>query len=132
MPYPEHTFDVLYNSYMFDLLAVNQFAPILAEFQRVLKPGGRLILLNMSKNRPEKTWFEALYATGWVGACRPVLLKTYVQRAGFEDVTARVPQKLRVPFLAAIWCRNHHSAYARLGRILLPELLCIDGGISCG
>lgn len=86
LPYPEHTFDALYNSYMFDLLPVDQFVPILAEFQRVLKPGGRLILLNMSKNRPEKTWFETLYATGWVGACRPVLLKTYVQQAGFEDV----------------------------------------------
>jgi ubiquinone/menaquinone biosynthesis C-methylase UbiE len=89
LPYPDSLFDVLYNSYMFDLLAVDQFEPILTEFRRVLKPGGRLVLVNMSKNRPEKIWFESLYERGWMGACRPVLLKDFVQRVGFEEVQRR-------------------------------------------
>lgn len=106
LPYADGTFDVLYNSYMFDLLAVGQFGPILTEFRRVLKPGGRLVLVNMSKNRPEKTWFESLYERGWAGACRPVLLKEFVQRVGFSEVQRRFRKSsvllLPLPFGAEI------------------------------
>lgn len=106
LSYPDRTFDVLYNSYMFDLIAVNQFEPILTEFRRVLKPGGRLVLVNMSKNRPEKTLFESLYERGWMGACRPVLLKDFVQRVGFLEVQRVYRQSsglfLPLPFGAEI------------------------------
>jgi len=40
-------FEVLYNSYMFDLIPFDNMPVILQEFRRVLKPGGRLVLVNM-------------------------------------------------------------------------------------
>ena len=49
LDYPDDTFDILYNGYMLDLIPLADMTPILSEFRRVLKPGGRLVLLNMSK-----------------------------------------------------------------------------------
>ena len=73
---------------------------------RQCEPGGRLVLVNMSKNRPEKTWFESLYERGWAGACRPVLLKEFVQRVGFSEVQRRFRKSsvllLPLPFGAEI------------------------------
>ena len=42
LPYPDATFDVLYNGYMFDLIPIEGFMPIMQEFARVLKPGGTI------------------------------------------------------------------------------------------
>lgn len=49
LPFPDETFDVLYNSYMLDLMPVADFPVTLKEFHRVLKKDGRLVLVNFSK-----------------------------------------------------------------------------------
>ena len=41
-------FDVLINNYMFDLIPFDQMDAVLAEFKRVLKKGGTLVLVNMT------------------------------------------------------------------------------------
>ncbi len=87
LPYEDGAFDVLYNAYMFDLIPVEQFTTILTEFKRVLKPGGRLMLVNMSKDRGGKTLYEALYRRGLAGACRPVALSGVLNTVGFESIT---------------------------------------------
>ncbi len=87
LPYPDGTFDLVYNGYMFDLISLDGFLPILKEFNRVLKPGGKLVLVNMSKPGSQRTWFETLYQKGWaVMLCRPVLMSAYLEPAGFIDV----------------------------------------------
>lgn len=94
LPFPDDTFDVLYNTYMLDLIPLGGLPVVLGEFHRVLKPGGRLVLVNMSKRDGDKrTWLERLYQRlpkAWVpyllGGCRPVLLEQPVQDAGFVDV----------------------------------------------
>lgn len=94
LPFPENMFDVLYNSYMFDLTPLKDIPLILSEFRRVLKPTGRLVLVNMSKRKADqRTTFERLYMglpKGWVpylfGGCRPVLLEEPLQKAGFCEI----------------------------------------------
>lgn len=87
LPYPSATFDVLYNGYMFDLIPLDGFTPILKEFQRVLKPGGKLVLVNMSKPDSRRTFYERVYARGWaVMPCRPVLMSPYLESLGFMDI----------------------------------------------
>lgn len=86
LPYPDHLFDLLYNAYMFDLLAVDRFLPVLKEFKRVLKPSGRLVLVNMSKNITRKTLYERIYSTARLFPCRPVFLENFVGEAGFSNV----------------------------------------------
>jgi ubiquinone/menaquinone biosynthesis C-methylase UbiE len=41
LDFPDNDFDVLINNYMFDLLPEDDFQIVLAEFRRVLRPGGR-------------------------------------------------------------------------------------------
>jgi len=87
LPYSDSTFDLLYNGYMFDLIPLDGFAPILREFIRVLKPGGKLVLVNMSKPDARKTFYESIYKRGWaVMPCRPVLMSPYLEEVGFRDI----------------------------------------------
>lgn len=94
LPFPDGMFDVLYNSYMFDLLPLKDMPVVLSEFRRVLKPGGRLVLVNLSKEPGScLTWREKLYLwlpARWVpylmGGCRPVLMESLVREAGFAEV----------------------------------------------
>jgi ubiquinone/menaquinone biosynthesis C-methylase UbiE len=102
LPYPDQAFDILYNAYMFDLIAVDQFLPILAEFKHVLKPGGRIVLVNMSKNTARKTLYERVYKIIRFFPCRPVLMESFVCEAGFSNVhrAYRVSygRSVRLPF----------------------------------
>ena len=94
LPFKDAQFDVVYNAYMLDLIPEADMAGILAEFKRVLKPGGRMVLLNMSKpNLEAKDSRERLYkllprvlTLYLLGACRPVLMEPAVHQAGFLDV----------------------------------------------
>ncbi len=109
IPFPSNTFDVLYNGYMLDLIPEGEMPGILAEFKRVLKPGGRMILLNMSKANKEVVLFrEKLYwllPSGLVlylmGGCRPVMMEELTWQAGFQQVrrtflTGKAPSEIVV------------------------------------
>lgn len=96
LPFEDNTFDVLYNGYMLDLIPLADLAPVVAEFHRVLKPGGRLILLNMSKADDKITPLEKLYprlpgsfVLYFFGICRPVLIEGIVKEAGFQYVARK-------------------------------------------
>ncbi len=103
LPYPEAAFDVLYNGYMFDLIPLDGFLPILREFVRVLKPGGKLVLVNMSKPDERKTFFETIYEKGWaVMPCRPVLMSSFLEPAGFTDIQ-RLYRPSRGSIVALLW-----------------------------
>lgn len=94
LPFPDDTFDVLYNSYMLDLMPLRDMPLVLNEFKRVLKPGGHLVLVNLSKkNESSYTWWERVYThlpgplVPYVfGGCRPVLVEGLVKDAGFCEV----------------------------------------------
>lgn len=93
LPFPDDSFDVLYNSYMLDLIPLEDMEVVLAEFARVLRPGGRIVLVNLSKPTRERTRAETLYMhlpRSWVpylvGGCRPVLMESLMENAGFVEV----------------------------------------------
>jgi len=91
LPYPADTFDALLSSYVLDLMPLDDIFRALSQFHRVLKPGGRLVLVNLSKIDPDRrTWYERSYealpsaARAYVlGGCRPVCLTGVVTTAGF-------------------------------------------------
>lgn len=49
IPYPDKTFDLVVNNYMFDLVPFADMGKVIREFRRVLKDGGRLVLVNMAE-----------------------------------------------------------------------------------
>ena len=100
LDFADSTFDVLINNYMFDLLPETDFPHILSEFGRVLKPGGRLVLVNMARNgRWYNQIWDAIYRLqpGWMGGCRGVALRSYVEHAGFQHVTRQFISQMTFP-----------------------------------
>jgi ubiquinone/menaquinone biosynthesis C-methylase UbiE len=100
LDYADDTFDVVINNYMFDLLPEEDFPVVLAEFKRVLSPGGRLAMANMTiGNR----WFDSLWAViyrvspAWLGGCRGVYLLPYLELAGFRDPKREVISQMAFP-----------------------------------
>ncbi len=98
--FPDHQFDLLINSYMFDLLPEPDFPRVLAEFKRVLKPGGRLLLVNMTKG---EHWYEQFWEfiyrlnPNLLGGCRGVLLVPALQQIGFTDLHRETVSQLGFP-----------------------------------
>lgn len=94
LPFGDRTFDILYSSYALDILGLHDITCALSEFRRVLKMGGRVVLVNLSKKcSKSRTWVERLYQllpATWVpyllGGCRPVLLADLLNQAGFTAI----------------------------------------------
>jgi ubiquinone/menaquinone biosynthesis C-methylase UbiE len=61
LPFPDDKFDVVYSAYMLDIIPKNEMGTILREFKRVLKPTGRVVLLNTSKKFESSSFLEKLY-----------------------------------------------------------------------
>jgi demethylmenaquinone methyltransferase/2-methoxy-6-polyprenyl-1,4-benzoquinol methylase len=103
LPYLDETFDLVYNGYMFDLIPLDGFMPILTEMARVLKPRGKLVLVNMSKPDNRKTFFERIYERGWaVMPCRPVLMSPFLEAAGFKNIQ-RLYRPTRGSIISFLW-----------------------------
>jgi ubiquinone/menaquinone biosynthesis C-methylase UbiE len=95
LPLSSHIFDVAVSCYMLDMLAENDILEALKEFRRVLRPAGRLLLLNMGTQSPFLNrfwmWLHA-HAPALVGGCRPVPICKLLSEAGWqvdhrEDIT---------------------------------------------
>jgi len=93
-------FDLLVNSYMFDLIAFNEIDSVLAEFKRVLKKDAKLIVANMTMG---ETYGSGIYR--WIyrmspklfGGCRGVRLSEKLQQNGFQVITREYHQQLLFP-----------------------------------
>jgi len=96
LPFADESFDVLYNSYMLDLIPLADFSVVLKEFYRVLKKEGRLVLVNLGKRDSSPVFYERLYKLSpyfW-GGCRPVLMESFVKETGFRNVIREIPKNL--------------------------------------
>jgi ubiquinone/menaquinone biosynthesis C-methylase UbiE len=100
LPVPDQSFDLLVNGYMLDLLPREDIPRALAEFKRVLRPGGRLVLSNMTKGerRRHRIW-DWLYSKGVVltANCRGVLAAPALWELGFTDVTREYIAQMTFP-----------------------------------
>ena len=100
LEFTDNTFDLVVNNYMFDLLPESDFALVLAEFKRVLRPGGRLALVNMARGM---YWYNGLWEIvyrvkpAWVGGCRGVSLLEHVRSLGFQDTRREFISQMTFP-----------------------------------
>jgi ubiquinone/menaquinone biosynthesis C-methylase UbiE len=100
LEFSDATFDVVINNYMFDLLPENDFPAVLREFSRVMRPGGRLVMVNMtvSERWYGRVW-EDIYRINpaWLGGCRGVYLLPYLESSGFENARREFISQLTFP-----------------------------------
>lgn len=100
LKFPDHHFDLLMNNYMFDLLPENDFVPVLTEFKRVLKPNGRMILVNMTQGeRWYQRFWESVYRINprWLGGCRGVRLSQAIEKVGFRNIRRETASQFGFP-----------------------------------
>ena len=100
LEFPAAQFDLLVNNYMFDLLPEADFQRLLDEFKRLLKPGGRLLLINMTlaESGLGRIW-EKIYRLNpsWIGGCRGVRLAPALEKAGFHSIRREALSQLSFP-----------------------------------
>ena len=100
LDFPDNDFDVLINNYMFDLLPERDFLTVLAEFKRVLRPGGRLVLVNMTTGM---RWYNSIWEwvyrvnPAWLGGCRGVEVLPVLGQIGFDTVGRQYVSQLTFP-----------------------------------
>jgi ubiquinone/menaquinone biosynthesis C-methylase UbiE len=98
LPFADQSFDLIVNSYMLDLLPRNEIPRVLAEFRRLLRPDGRLVMSNMTlgERRAHRVW-DALYARGIVltANCRGVLAAPVVAELGFTEIVIARKERAR-------------------------------------
>tara|TARA_Y100000031_G_C8082461_1_gene320334 strand:- start:34 stop:738 length:705 start_codon:yes stop_codon:yes gene_type:complete len=92
--------DILMNNYMFDLIPFDQMDRIIVQFRRVLKPDGKLVLVNMTK--PERFGaglYEIVYhlSPTFMGGCRGVQMTDLLTRHGFKIETREYVQQMLFP-----------------------------------
>ena len=104
LPFTHANFDRLFSTYVLDLISAAQLPSLLTEFRRVLKPGGRLVLVSLTEgvNLPSKILvglWKMAYGVSPVacGGCRPVQLAGLVGQAGFSQVEREVVVQLGIP-----------------------------------
>jgi ubiquinone/menaquinone biosynthesis C-methylase UbiE len=89
LPFEDQSFDLVVNSYMLDLLPRDDIPRALTEFGRVIRPGARIVLSNMTigERRRHRVW-DGLYARGvnLTANCRGVLAAPVLKVLGFENV----------------------------------------------
>lgn len=90
LPFAARCFDRLFSAYLLDLLPAADLPRALAEFARVLRPGGRLALVSLTEGiDPASRLFVAAWKLRFrlnpraLGGCRPLRLVSLVARAGF-------------------------------------------------
>ena len=100
LQYGDNAFDVLINNYMFDLIPENDFSTVLGEFNRVLRSGGRLVLVNMAKG---EHWYNLIWEKIYqvnpalLGGCRSVYLVPYLESLGFREIRREFISQLTFP-----------------------------------
>lgn len=90
LPYEDGRFDAAFASFILELLREDEIPAALAEVSRVLRPGGRLCVVALSR-AGEDTLVRRLYEWGHVHFphvldCRPIYVAESLENAGFEGI----------------------------------------------
>lgn len=97
LPFRGGTFDIVMNNNMLGVVPAEIVEKILSEMLRVLRPGGRLVVVTMK--RPSRRLSELVYRIGavWLGGWRDVDVEPSARAAGFGDVRRHTVTQLGIP-----------------------------------
>jgi demethylmenaquinone methyltransferase/2-methoxy-6-polyprenyl-1,4-benzoquinol methylase len=97
MRFDDRSFDVVLSANMLGLLRKSDIERVLGEMQRVLRPGGRIVLVTMT--RPDQPLSRLIYHVGakWLGGWSDVQLEPFVRSTGFQEVKREVVIQFGIP-----------------------------------
>jgi ubiquinone/menaquinone biosynthesis C-methylase UbiE len=88
LPYPDDAMDAVFMSFTLELFDTPEIPRVLSECRRVLRPGGRIVVVGMSR---EATRDPLVYAFEWTHRhfpnfvdCRPIYVRQEMETAGFR------------------------------------------------
>jgi len=100
LPFKDKSFDVVFSSFLLDLLPLDEIQMALAEMKRVLKDDGRIVAVTMSKNgkgiaKAARILYEIFYdfwpvISGYRASSRPIYLHNEIERAGLEIIKQKL------------------------------------------
>ena len=92
---PDNSIDAVVS--VWALHEMNQPESVLNEIRRVLRPGGKILIVDFPKDSlAQKLWNENYY--------KPDEIKQFLVNAGFVNIRVRVIEKWQV-----IWATGHHT-----------------------
>jgi ubiquinone/menaquinone biosynthesis C-methylase UbiE len=100
LPFEDEAFDVIMNQYLLDILPVEDFIPILLEFKRVLRDGGRVVLVNTTKG---EKWVNQIYEGIYklkpplLAGSRGVMAQPFLEKIGFKEFHREFISQLGFP-----------------------------------
>lgn len=104
LPYASECFDALYCAYVLDLLPGAAIPDVIEGFRRVLKPGGRMLLLSMTEGvTPASKALVGLWKAVFdlsptlCAGCRPLKLVDIVERVDLQVLKRQVLVQWAVP-----------------------------------
>jgi len=96
LPFDDQSFDLVINNFMIDLLPESDFNHILSEFNRVLKPSGRIVISTMAFGQKwhNKIWhWIARTLPSLLTGCRPVSIAVNLNNVNLiVDKTEQISQ----------------------------------------
>jgi len=96
LPFPDGSIECLLNTYTFEVLAEDDIQPLLLETMRVLRTGGRAVIVNLTDATDGGAEDEAMIADWkarykadpeFFGGARPLQLESMLRAHGFDPVT---------------------------------------------
>jgi ubiquinone/menaquinone biosynthesis C-methylase UbiE len=110
LPYTTASFNAVFSSFMLDLIDTPDIPLVLAEMQRVLKPGGRVGLVSMSKacaGNAAASGVVKVYERfhRWLPKlidCRPIYLQSVVESAGLQCEVHQTRSMWGIPVEVAV------------------------------
>ena len=97
---PDESVDILMNNYMFDLVSFADMGIVIAEFKRVLRKDGKLVLVNLTQGEQLGSHIYArIYhlSPKSMGGCRGVRMSSRLEEQGFRVEIREYVQQLLFP-----------------------------------
>jgi len=97
LPFGDGSFDVVMNNNMLGVVPPAIVVPIVNEIVRVLRPGGRLVIVTMK--RPQRRLPELVYQVGavWLGGWRDIDIEPALRDHNLIDLRKRTIHQLGIP-----------------------------------
>lgn len=93
LPFEDHHFDAAVMSFVLELFPLEEIPEVLADIARVLKPGGRLVVVSMATTREgepdsvlERTYKWLHHHFPHIVDCQPIDVAGLVSAAGYENI----------------------------------------------